>query len=240
MASGLVRSTVSGASSTLSIDTSTYLTTTLAASTYQPVLSPADTTISLPTAGTIKVDRLSNAFIAKGYDDRMAMAAIANALAESDLNPDAIAHEPDGTTSAGLFMLNDGPRSAGAGMTISERQHPDLNIARILQVIARSPEMHQAWWNDNVNAVALTGMFTEYIERPSQPADRAHERMCLAEVMFARDLPPIEDPICEPTPEAPPPNQGRTHGRTASSGGGGEIAIASLLAALGLLGLLLR
>ncbi len=69
MASGLVRSTVSGASSTLSIDTSTYLTTTLAASTYQPVLSPADTTISLPTAGTIKVDRLSNAFIAKGTAD---------------------------------------------------------------------------------------------------------------------------------------------------------------------------
>lgn len=67
--SGFVKSSVTAGVATLSIDTATYLTTGAAASTYQVALTPSDTTIKFPTSATIAVDRLSNAFIAKGTAD---------------------------------------------------------------------------------------------------------------------------------------------------------------------------
>lgn len=57
-------------------------------------------------------------------------AAVANAYAESRLDPAAVG---DGGRSIGLFQLNE--RGGGAGMSVDERKEPRANARRIFEIV---------------------------------------------------------------------------------------------------------
>lgn len=62
----------------------------------------------------------------------MGPAAIANALAESNLNASAVG---DGGRSVGLFQLNSSTGAAGEGMSEELRMDPVVNTRRIIEVV---------------------------------------------------------------------------------------------------------
>lgn len=70
---------------------------------------------------------ITRVFQEQGYG-WLVPAAVANAYAESRLDPDA---SGDGGHSIGLFQLHD--QGAGAGMSVAERRDPTLNARRALE-----------------------------------------------------------------------------------------------------------
>lgn len=80
-------------------------------------------------------------------------AAVANAYAESRLDPAAIG---DAGRSVGLFQLHDA--GAGAGMSVEQRQDPDANTARIIQ------EARRFDWPFGLSHFSLAGRFAELVE----------------------------------------------------------------------------
>ena len=177
-----------------------------------------------------QAERIRRAFLRAGYDDKMAMAAIANAMAESKLNPMAMFREASGNMSVGLFQLNDCARCAGAGMTVAQRQDPDQNIARILQVM-KPTTLVQAW-RAGADYLTLTERFTRDVERPADPDIKANERKNLAKVMFAKYFADKCPEVAPGAPSARAPSSS-----SGGDGGGAAIAVvAALLAGAVLLG----
>lgn len=129
--------------------------------------------------------RLGNAkiivseFLATGYSPRMALAAVTNAIAESQLANTATG---DGGNSVGLFQLH--ARGGGAGMTVQERQNPLLNTQRIIS------ELRDAYTNTwqgyrslaaaeaaGADVGELAGLFAVHVERPAdRPGEYAKRR----------------------------------------------------------------
>ncbi len=76
---------------------------------------------------------------AMGLPASIAGALVANAYAESRLNPTALG-DVDGNGvfhAAGLFQLNDAtPTAMGRGMSLAARQDPATNISKFLSVLA--------------------------------------------------------------------------------------------------------
>lgn len=86
-----------------------------------------------------------------------APAAVANAYAESRLDPLAIG---DGGASVGLFQLHaDG---AGAGLSVEARQDPRTNTLRILQVALSEPEFTASYGQTHAE---VTRAFAQWVER---------------------------------------------------------------------------
>lgn len=124
--------------------------------------------------------RLGNAkiivseFLGAGYSPRMALAAVTNAIAESQLANTATG---DGGASVGLFQLHE--RGGGKGMTAEQRQNPVLNTQRIISELRAAYRSTWQGYRSLADAEAagadvgeLAGLFAVHVERP---ADRAGE-----------------------------------------------------------------
>ena len=121
---------------------------------------------------------------AAGFGPAVAAAAVANAYAESRLNPRAASPPPE--DSVGLFQLN--ARGAGSGMTTAERMDPVLNTRRILDVARRNADFMAVVRAQPDDVGALTEAFCVYIERPAMAWVKGAERRALAAWLFPGDL----------------------------------------------------
>lgn len=108
-------------------------------------------------------------------------AAVANAYAESGLNPLA---SGDGGHSIGLFQLNDW--GAGHGLSVAYRQDPTNNARTILsrEVLASAGKTLRARAAAGAGVGELAAIFARDIERPADKAGAMASRASLAEAMF--------------------------------------------------------
>ncbi len=125
-------------------------------------------------------------FRAAGFGPAVAAAAVANAYAESRLNPRAQSPAPE--DSVGLFQLN--IRGAGSGMTTAERMDPVLNTRRIIDVARRSRDFMAVVREQGTDVGTLTEAFCVYIERPAMAWVKGAERKALALWLFPGELLP--------------------------------------------------
>ena len=112
------------------------------------------------------------------------VAAIVNAWAESGLNPAAVADEPNGTRSVGLFQLND--HGAGTGLTIAERKDPQTNIDRMLAVYRQGAGnlLERAYAAGERDVGVFTSLWTEQLERPKNASAVGVARRAMAYRLF--------------------------------------------------------
>lgn len=127
---------------------------------------------------------IESRFVAAGIPAEIIAGAIANAYAESRLNPAALADEPNGTQSAGLFQLND--HGAGRGMTIAERQDPAKNIAGILAEYRRGygNALENAYQSGIRDIGQFAALWTVHLERPQNAEHEGVIRRALAYRLF--------------------------------------------------------
>lgn len=160
--------------------------------------APFATRAALNASGAV---RLRNAqiivreFTAAGYPLSLALAAVVNAEAESRLDNTA---GGDGGGSIGLFQLSS--TGGGRGMTVAQRQDPELNTRRIIQefeaarrntkgkdksrgISVSDKSMDQAV-EDNDSLARLAGLFCFHVERPEALVLRQREREALARTLF--------------------------------------------------------
>lgn len=125
---------------------------------------------------------IESLFIAKGHHPLTAKAAIVNAAAESNLSAGATASEPNGSTSVGLFQVNDlkGKRDLSA----YNLADPASNTRWILDNERAGLDKIDAMADAGADVPALAAAFCTLIERPANPAKRAAERAALARQMF--------------------------------------------------------
>jgi hypothetical protein len=109
-------------------------------------------------------------FDAAGLPDCITAAALANAYAESALNPAAVG---DGGKSIGLFQLHE--RGAGSGMSVAERKDPRINAKTIIDREVNQPagaRLRRAA-AAGASVAKLTVIFAEDLERPFDLSARA-------------------------------------------------------------------
>lgn len=93
----------------------------------------------------------------------LANAAIANAYAESRLDPNAVG---DNGHAVGLFQLNDAVSSAaGYGMTTEDRKNPVINTRRILEVVRSSDGASIRAAHGTASHSQLASLFAQWAER---------------------------------------------------------------------------
>jgi hypothetical protein len=107
-----------------------------------------------------------------GFDDNQARAAVANAVAESSLNPNA--HNTKGEDSVGLFQMNRN-RGLGTGYSVEQLKDPETNIALAIDAAKKSKNF--------VNASSVeeaTEAFVRDVERPKDKAGAIAKRTQIA------------------------------------------------------------
>lgn len=126
------------------------------------------------------VQLIAQEFAEAGLSERAQAAAVANAWAESGLNP-AI-DTGDGGRSVGLFQLHSG--GAGHGMSVKDRQDPLINIRTILEreVLAKRGAAFRAADAAGKDCGVLAAIFSRDIERPKLNHEAA--RAAIARSMF--------------------------------------------------------
>lgn len=117
--------------------------------------------ISLSAAQRNMAAVVSAEFGTAGYG-WLANAAIANAYAESRLNPVAVSGFA-GEDSVGLFQLN--AKGAGRGMSVESRSDPVLNTRRILEEVKGSGGAPVRAARGSANHGQLARLFAQHIER---------------------------------------------------------------------------
>ena len=161
----------------------------------------------------VNADIIVRQFVDAGMGEAIALAAVVNAYAESQLDPlVCFGRTPWGAdrafgpiggqeNSCGLFQLNAASGAAGEGMSVEQRQSAEANTARILAV-AQGPSgasLRQAR-DDNAPLGRLIYLFTVDIERPADSASKGTERSEMARSWWG-------DLVDEPSgflPTAPP------------------------------------
>lgn len=118
-------------------------------------------------------------FRAAGFSRLVALAAVANAWAESSLYPNAIG---DSGKSVGLFQLHEA--GVGSGMSVEARRDPRTN-ARTMANYGRSNRSFMAVANDPKATLRdLTYAFTVYLERPQNMHGHGLSRAAWAEANY--------------------------------------------------------
>lgn len=125
-------------------------------------------------------DLIQREFAAAGFSPGVGMAAVANAYAESGLNP--LAASPPPEDSVGLFQLN--IVGVGRGMTREERQDPVLNTRKMVDYAKRESRFMGVANDPDATLHDLTRAFTVYLERPANAEAKGEARAALAERMF--------------------------------------------------------
>jgi hypothetical protein len=116
--------------------------------------------------------KILDAFAAAGFGQFQQVAALANAIAESNLDPGV--HLAGGEDSWGLFLLN-ARGGLGTGHTPAELKDPDVNIGIVVVEAKRHPAFAAATSLDQ--AVEI---FVQQIERPADPGSEIIRRQQIA------------------------------------------------------------
>jgi hypothetical protein len=127
---------------------------------------------SIPEADRPVALKIVNAFAANGFGIFQQVAALANAIAESNLKPNA--HSPPPEESIGLFQLNL-RAGLGRGHSIQSLEDPDTNIDIIIEECKKFPAFGSAGSLDD--AVAE---FVSKVERPAEMEDQIKKRQGIA------------------------------------------------------------
>jgi hypothetical protein len=118
-------------------------------------------------------DLIVKAFADAGFGGQQQLAALANAIAESNLDPDAMSAPPD--QSVGLFQLSM-VGGLGAGHTIAELRDPATNINIMVSAALKSDTFANA--ESLEDAVSI---FVRNLIRPADPAEQLINRLKIAE-----------------------------------------------------------
>ncbi len=118
-------------------------------------------------------DKIQQAFQIAGLGKFQQACAVANAIAESNLNPTA--HAGIGEDSWGLFQLN---RNGGLGQghNPDDLKNPDTNISIVLAEAKKYPEFVAA---DSVDRAVSA--FVRDVERPSDVSGQIRVRTSIAQ-----------------------------------------------------------
>jgi hypothetical protein len=122
-------------------------------------------------------DMIVARFAAAGFGRNQQVAAVANAIGESDLKPDAASAPPE--RSFGLFQCNQGG-GLGTGFTQAQLCDPEANIA----IVIKEAKLH----DDFANATSLHGAvaaFVTGIERPADPTGQIAQRFGTAQKLVS-------------------------------------------------------
>ena len=114
-----------------------------------------------------------DAFEKAGYGKAQQVAALANAIAESDLNAKAVNNTPP-ENSVGLFQLNING-GVGSGHGVEELKVPEKNVDLIIRKANSIPEFKTVV--DLHDAVAV---FVQKIEQPANQAGEIIKRFAIA------------------------------------------------------------
>jgi hypothetical protein len=112
-------------------------------------------------------------FAKAGFGKLQQTAALANAIRESRLNPNAVSKPPE--HSVGLFQLNMG-KGLGMGHTEAQLKNPATNIAIIIREAKKFPAFASA--STLLDAV---GVFVRKVERPANTVAEINERLKIAQ-----------------------------------------------------------
>jgi hypothetical protein len=118
-------------------------------------------------------DLIRRKFKEAGFNDAQAEAAVANAIAESGLNPKA-RNQSGGEDSVGLFQMNRNG-GLGSGKTVEELMDPNYNIDLAIAAAKKSKAFMSA---TNVND-AVTA-FVKDVERPKNQQAAIEKRIKIA------------------------------------------------------------
>jgi hypothetical protein len=123
--------------------------------------------------GDMIVDRFEKA----GFSREQQIAAVANSIGESGLNPQARATPPE--HSYGLFQCNI-VHGLGVGYTAEQLFNPDTNIAIVIKEAKKYSDFKGA--NSVGNAVAA---FVKWIERPANTQGATNTRLKIAQRLMS-------------------------------------------------------
>jgi uncharacterized protein (TIGR02594 family) len=119
--------------------------------------------------GDMIVDRFSRS----GFSKEQQLAALANAIGESGLDPKCVS--PGTERSFGLFQCNQ-TAGLGIGFTVEQLSDPEINIGIIIKEAKKFTEFTSA----HTVADAIRA-FVKFIERPKHPEADIIKRMAIAE-----------------------------------------------------------
>ena len=136
---------------------------------------PGISLLSIPPEKRPIAQKIIDAFAAAGFGQFQQVAAVANALAESNLDP-KVRVAPGGEI--GLFLLR--PNAGlGAGHTADELMNPDVNIGLVVEAAKKIPAFAAATSLDE--AVAI---FVRNIQRPANLEAENVRRQQIARQLF--------------------------------------------------------
>jgi hypothetical protein len=130
--------------------------------------SPTNMSFEKSAMANLIYDRFREA----GFSDVQARAAVANAEAESSLNPNA--HNTRGEDSVGLFQMNR-KGGLGEGYTVEELKDPETNISLAINAAKRSKNFRNA-----TTIESATEAFVRDVERPKDKAGAIAKRTKIA------------------------------------------------------------
>jgi hypothetical protein len=131
---------------------------------------------SIAAARQPMAQKILSAFAAAGFGIYQQAAALANAIAESNLDPNA--HAAVGEDSWGIFQLNR-KGGLGQGHNPADLVNPDTNIAIVVDFVRKYPEFAAAGTLDRA-----VSAFVRDVEKPSDPTGQIINRLKIAQQLL--------------------------------------------------------
>jgi hypothetical protein len=150
-----------------------------------PVSGKVDARINLdspkiPAGRRNMAELIVSRFAGAGYGVLQQIAALANAIAESNLNPKAKSAAPE--NSYGLFQLN--VVGVGHGHAPEELKDPERNIAIMLDYISKQGGARDAF-KAAPSLREAVAIFVRSFERPADTSGAIHKRLPIAQSLLA-------------------------------------------------------
>jgi hypothetical protein len=131
---------------------------------------------AIPAGRETIADMIVSAFATADYGALQQIAALANAIAESNLDPNAASAPPD--RSFGLFQCNTGG-GLGTGFTQAQLCDPKTNIDIIIKEANRHSD-----FKDAKTLQEAVSAFVRKIERPADPNGETQTRFAIAQKLM--------------------------------------------------------
>ncbi len=137
----------------------------------------------IPAARREIASLIAESFAKAGYGTVQQIAAIANAIAESGLNPKA--ENLNGERSFGLFQLNQNG-GVGTGFDEAELKDPGRNIAIMLDEIAKPHQKrHRERFMATNSLFEAVEVFVHHFEKPQDKSGQTEKRFKIAQTLIA-------------------------------------------------------
>ncbi len=137
----------------------------------------------IPASRRAIASLIAESFAAAGFGAIQQIAAIANAIAESGLNP--AAENLNGERSFGLFQLNQNG-GVGTGFPEAELKDPKRNIAIMLGEIAMPHQtQHRKRFMTTTSLLEAVEIFVHHFEKPADKVGETTKRFKIAQTLVA-------------------------------------------------------